>query len=174
MRKSTILKLAFGIPFLALYFRYFTIPNYPFPGPPPDALQSYEPADTETPLRRGYFTQYTREQVIAHYRGQLDYLPVIRLNYPPEEAGTIIRDQTRSWYLEELAHPLRGSLFINGFIAQKAQDNIVIDGKPFHQKITIKYVPSNVFVRLAISGLILLAIYLLYLEWKKALQSLLS
>lgn len=171
MKTSTIIKLVILIPVLSLYFRYFVIPNYPFPAPPPDALQSQEPADVESPLRRAYFTQYTRDQVIAHYKAQVDYVPVLRLNYPPEEANIIIRDQTRSWYLEELAHPMRDSLYINGFIPQKAQDNIIINGKQYASKITVKYVPSGVVARLSIGILILFAVYLLSMEWKKALLS---
>jgi len=151
-----------------------TIASYPFPAPPPGALQSTEPADTESPLRRAYFTQYTREQVIAHYASQVKYLPFVRLNYPPEEAQTIIRDQTRSWYLEELTHPLRDSLYINGFIPQKAQDNIVINGKSYAEKITIKYVPTTLLMRLVVSFALLAAVYSLFVEWKKALSSLLS
>lgn len=171
MKKHTLIKVALLVPFLALYYRYFLIPSYPFPAPPPGAVQSQEPADTETPLRRAYFTQYTREQVIAHYYEQLNYLPILKLNYPPEDARTIIRDQTRSWYLEELVQPLRASLFINGFIPQKAQDHIVVDGVSYAEKITIKYIQSNVFLRLAIATAILAAIYLLLSEWKKALWS---
>src|SRR5688572_10976337 len=96
---------------------YLLIPNYEFPNPPVDAVQSEEPADSESPLRRAYFTNYTREEVIQHYRSQISDIPLLlRLNYPPEEAQTIIRDQTRSNYLEELAHPMRSSLYINGFI----------------------------------------------------------
>ena len=174
MRKSTILLIALLVPLLSIYFRYMTIASYPFPAPPPGALQSTEPADTESPLRRAYFTQYTREQVIAHYASQVKYLPFVRLNYPPEEAQTIIRDQTRSWYLEELTHPLRDSLYINGFIPQKAQDNIVINGKSYAEKITIKYVPTTLLMRLVVSFALLAAVYSLFVEWKKALSSLLS
>ncbi len=174
MKKTTLIAIAVLVPLLALYYRYLTIPSYPFPAPPPGAVQSNEPADVETPFRRAYFTQYTRDQVIAHYASQIKYLPYVELNYPPEEAGTIIRDQTRSWYLEELAHPMRDSLYINGFIPQKPQDNIVLNGVTYAEKITIKYVPSNLLVRLVIGTLILGFIYLLLIEWKKALSSLLS
>ena len=171
MRRKTLIKAVLLVPFLAIYYRYFLIPNYPFPGPPPDALQSHEPADVEETFRRAYFTDYTRDQVIAHYKAQLGFLPVLRLNYPPEDAQTIIRDQTRSWYLEELVHPLRGSLYINGFISQKPQDDIVINDKMYVEKITIKYVPSNLFVRIAVATGILFSIYFLFKEWKKALLS---
>lgn len=174
MKKSTIIKIAFLVPLLALYYRYLTIPSYPFPAPPPGAIQSTEPADTETPLRRAYFTQYTRDQVIDHYAAQIKYLPYVRLNYPPEEAQTIIRDQTRSWYLEELAHPMRDSLYINGFISQKPQDDIVINGVKYAEKITIRYVPSSLWSRLVFGTTILVSIYFLLIEWKKALSSLFS
>lgn len=171
MKRFTLFKLAVLVPFLAIYYRYFIIPSHPFPAPPPDALQSSEPADVESPLRRAYFTEYTRDQIIAHYKAQLDYLPVLRLNYPPEEATRIIRDQTRSWYLEELTHPLRSSIYINGFIPQKAQDTIIINGKKYEEKITIKYIPSSLFIRLFVATGVLIAAYVLMLEWIKALKS---
>ncbi len=174
MNRRTLIKVALLVPFLAVYYRYFLISNYPFPAPPPDALQSKEPADIETPTRRAYFTQYTREQVIAHYKAQLSYLPLITLNYPPEEAQSLIRDQTRSWYLEELVHPLRGSVYVNGFVPQVAKDVIYIGEKKYEQKITIKYVPTNLLVRLAMATAILVATYVLILEWKRALKSQLS
>lgn len=122
----------------------------PFPGPPPDSVQSMEPADTETPLRRAYFTNYTREQVVDHYLKQYDYLPTLRLNYPPEDAQTLIRDQTRSVYLEELVHPFRESIYINGFEARQAKDDIWYKGVHFNAKITIKYAPSSRATRAAI------------------------
>jgi len=50
------------IVFSVLLILYLILPNPPYPEPPPDALQSNEPADTESPLRRAYFTDFTREQ----------------------------------------------------------------------------------------------------------------
>lgn len=140
--------------FLGLfYLRYLIIPNHPFPAPPPDSITSTEPADTEVSYRRAYFTKYTRDQVIEHYKSQLAYLPTVRLNYPPEEAPRIIRDQTKSWYLEELVHPMRTSIFINGFIPQRPSDVILINGENYYQKITILYNPSSRFERLLVGGL---------------------
>jgi len=145
--------------------KYLLIENPPFPAPPPNALQSKEPADTESPLRRAYFTDYTRDQVIKHYKAQWEYMPIVNLNYPPEEAQLIIRDQTRSTYLEELVHPFRESIYINGFEPQKQNDDIWIDGKHFAQKIIIRLVPSYVYARLGIFILSLIAIYVLIVEW---------
>jgi len=133
---------------------YLSLPQLEFPQPPQDALQSNEPADTETILRRAYFTNYTREEVLKHYQRQLrkSYfgvnMPQYRLNYPPEESHTIIRDQTRSTFLEEIVHPMRTSLYINGFEPKDEKDSIFIENKNWRQKIIVRYIPSNVYYRL--------------------------
>ncbi len=121
---------------------------FDFPAPPPGSVQSMEDADTESPLRRAYFTNYTRQQVIAHYKNQFRMSKLtLELNYPPEDAMTLIRDQTRSFYLEELVHPFRESLYINGFIPQVAKDDIWYKGVHYEEKITVKYVPSSLIMR---------------------------
>jgi hypothetical protein len=51
--------------FLVLFW-YISLPNPEFPKPPADAVQSNEPADVESPSRRAYFTNLTREDVIIH------------------------------------------------------------------------------------------------------------
>jgi hypothetical protein len=141
---------------------YLAVPNYDFPKPPPDALQSQEPADTESPMRRSYFTDYTREQILEWYKSQFEVrtvvgikIPAYLLNYPPEDAASIIRDQTRSTFLQEVVHPFRESIYINGFQAKSENDTILINNKVWLFKITIKYVPSNVWIR---EGLFLLAV----------------
>ena len=137
--------IVFGIGFLV----YLIKPSPSFPAPPPGSFQSMEDADTETPLRRAYFTNYTREQVIAHYKNQFKLrFGTLELNYPPEDAQTLIRDQTRSRYLEELVHPFRESVYINGFIPQVAKDDIWYKGVHYEEKITIRYVPSNLILRM--------------------------
>ncbi len=132
------------------------LPNYNFPEPPPDSIISQEPADLETSFRRGYFTNYSREEVISWYKNQFEYsdflgirLPTLLLNYPPENAQTIIRDQTSSSYLQELVHPFRESLYINGFkpLSESGLPAFTIEGETREQKIIIKYLPSNVWVR---------------------------
>jgi len=150
--------------------RYLLIPSPPFPAPPPDALQSNEPADTETSLRRAFFTDYTRDQVIKHYEAQWQYLSIVNLNYPPEEAQSIIRDQTRSTYLEELVHPFRESLFINGFEPQTDKNEIWIEGKHFEQKIIIRYVPSPLLARVSVFILTIIATAILFWQWQFLLQ----
>jgi hypothetical protein len=83
-------------------------------------------------------------------------LPTYRLNYPPEEAQTIIRDQTRSTYLEEVVHPFRESIFVNGFEPKSQKDAIIIQDKKWEQKIIVKQVESNFLVRTFIGFLTLL------------------
>ncbi len=188
--------------FSIIYLAYLALPTPEFPAPPPDSLQSQEPADTEIPLRRAYFTDYTREEVLMIYQGELKscgidlFLPsnkgmhplgmqgnqipssfferlrsnifcefpflTYRLNYPPEEAYGIIRDQTRSTFLEEIVHPFRESLFVNGFEPKVEKDAINIDGRHWRQKITVKWVPSNLFARLFVGIVTLVCIYIVY------------
>jgi len=150
---------------------YVSLPNFSFPKSPPDAVQSKEPADTETPLRRAYFTDYTRAQVLTWYEDQFKNssfhnisLPTYLLNYPPENSATIIRDQTRSTFLQEIVHPFRETVFINGYepASTDYENRIVIDGVHYRQKIIIKYVPSSLILRLAITFFTLVSISVIY------------
>ena len=151
-----------------LLFVYVVPPSSEFPSQLPNSVQSFEPADVETPLRRGYYTNLTRQEVIAHYEKEFNkgffYSP--KLNYPPEEAQSIIRDQTKSTFLEELVHPLRESLYINGFESKKTIYQLVIDDVTWDQKIIVRYVPSSVFVRILILSLIVVSSYLLVREYR--------
>ena len=162
-----------------MFLGYLLLPNYNFPIPPPNSLQSNEPADTETPFRRAYFTDYTREQVLSWYENQFKRstflnipLPTYRLNYPPEDSATIIRDQTRSTFLEEIVHPFRESIYVNGFEPTSRKDTIIIQGRQFKEKIIIKYVPSSIWIRIGIFAGTILFIIIIYREWKKAVKSL--
>ncbi len=142
--------------FATLFLVYLLKPSPNFPAPPPGSVQSMEDADIESPLRRAYFTNYTRQQIIAHYKNQFRMGKLtLELNYPPEDAQALIRDQTRSYYLEELVHPFRESLYINGFIPQVAKDDIWYKGVHYEEKITIKYVPSNFILRIFVAILTL-------------------
>lgn len=152
-----------------LLFVYVSLPNPEFPSPPPGSLQSTEPADTETPLRRAYFTNLNRQEVIEHYKKEFNksfkyFTP--RLNYPPEESQTIIRDQTRSTYLEEIVHPLRESLFINGFEPKSEKDTIIIENKVWQQKIIVRLVASALMIRYLIIALTIVSSLLLVREYR--------
>lgn len=161
MKKICI--LIFSI-FSLIFLFYVSLPNFNFPTPPPDSVQSSEPADMESPLRRAYFTNYTREEVLAWYKSQFNYsslfnvkIPTYLLNYPPEESQTIIRDQTRSTFLQEIVHPFRESMYINGYepASNDDQNRIVINGVHWRQKLIVKYIPSNLVLRLILATLTL-------------------
>lgn len=146
-----------------IFMIYLVIPNQPFPENTKDSLQSDEPADTEDENRRAYFTNYDRNDTVNYYSSEMQKKvlslfnsPQYGLNYPPEEAQTIIRDQTRSTYLEEIVHPFRESLYINGFEPRDPKDAIFIQDKHWRQKIIIKKVESSVYMRLMLGFLCVL------------------
>ncbi|MDO8452546.1 MAG: hypothetical protein Q7S79_02220 [bacterium] len=149
------MKLTFNSLYLlvcGIFLLYLTLPAPPFPQKPYESLQSVEEWDTESPFKRGYMTNFSRKQVIDLYYNQMNMvgkvaLPTIRLNYPPEDAQTLIRDQTRSSYLEEFVHPFRESLFVNGYIPEKDVYEIWYRGLKFDQKVVIKYSLSNLYTR---------------------------
>lgn len=89
-------------------------------------------------------------------------MPTYRLNYPPEEAQTLIRDQARSTFLEEIVHPFRESIFVNGFEPTRPQDAIFVEGRAWRQKIIVRFVPSVTLIRLALWGSVLIFIPLIY------------
>lgn len=171
MTKRALVLILFLISVVLLFYVFPSSPE--FPKPPPDSVQSREPADSETPYRRAYFTNLNRDEVINHYKKEFNYgfnVYTPRLNYPPEESATIIRDQTRSTYLEEIVHPLRESIYINGFEPKSEKDTIIIDNTKWNQKITVRYVQSSVWVRIVVLlGSIITSYYLVieYINAKK-------
>ncbi|MBI4058740.1 hypothetical protein HY404_00715 [Candidatus Microgenomates bacterium] len=162
---------------------YIALPIPPYPENPPNSPLSDERGDTEDfKNRRAYFTDLSRDEVLAFHTSQLNStslnlvgrtinipLPTYRLNYPPEEAYTFIKDQTRSWYLEEIVHPFRESFFVNGFIPQVAKDAIIINDREFKEKISMRYYRSNIFVRITLAAVSFALLLLLLNEWRKTL-----
>lgn len=165
-----ILALVFFLSSIVLLF--YILPKSPdFPNPPAGSVQSIEPADSESLYRRAYFTNLNREEVINYYKKEFNYgfnVYTPRLNYPPEESATIIRDQTRSTYLEEIVHPFRESIYINGFEPKSEKDTIIIDKVKWNQKIIVRYVPSPVWVRVVVLMSSMFSGYFLILEYINA------
>ncbi|KKU28442.1 MAG: hypothetical protein UX80_C0002G0073 [Candidatus Amesbacteria bacterium GW2011_GWA2_47_11b] len=132
---------------------YLLLPAPKFPDSPPGSLQSNEPADTETIYRQAYYTNLTRPEIMDYYdqafRGPIQY----RLNLPPEDSFTVIRDQTKSSFLEQIVHPLRETLYINAFVPTKPTEQINIDGVHYFNKVTIHYLPSHPVSRLTVLAL---------------------
>lgn len=162
-----ILNILVVLAFVPLFY-YVSFPSPEFPAPLPDAVQSDQPADVEDTLRRGYYTNLSRDEVISHYEKEFNkgfslYTP--RLNYPPEDAPVLIRDQTKSTFLEELTHPFRESLYINGFEPKTEEYAQYLHGVRYRQKVIVRYVPSKLSVRIIILGLSLVATLFLINEY---------
>ncbi len=143
---------------------YLLFPARGFPPPPPNSIQSLEPADTESINRRAYYTNLTRAEILAFYKQNFN-ARALRLNHPPEEAQTLIRDQTRSSWLEELYLPFRDSYLINGFYPTLPTEQINIDNVHYENKITVRYIPSHPISRLTVLLLASICFYLLYREY---------
>ena len=145
-----------------------------FPGPSsindipplPDSLKSDEPGDTtQVPNTAAYFSNLRRKEIMDFYQEKLSYINIlgfkispIRLNHPPEESFTYIRDQQPSTYLEQFTYPFRDSVFINGFepFDEKGKPyrlgatEIFIKGDYYQSKTNIRYYPSSVLYRILI------------------------
>lgn len=121
---------------------------------------SDEPGDTwQHPDQRGFYTNLTRDQVLSEIQQKTEFtvfgikIPNFRLNYRPEEAGTLVRDQLKSNYLEEIIYPLHSSYFVNGWEPKKApinpnrkdpvDMNLSLHGIPYDAKITLLPITSS-------------------------------
>jgi len=174
------------LPLLAVYLLGLAYLSLPQPSVPvlSDATRSQEPGDTiQNPDQSAYFTQQERQQVLSQI--QSDYalsfrgltLPSFRLNYRPEEAQTLVREQIDTYYLEEIVHPFRESLFVNGWEPQNSpiyadypedkKPRIQIDDIFYRSKVTLKPLFSPLWARLLVWTLIFPSVYLVYLSLKK-------
>lgn len=159
--------------------------------PLPNSLRSTEPGDTwQNPDQSAYYTDLDREQALSHYQSTfaLNFagykLPSYLLNYPPEESSTYVREQLLTYYLEEINHPLRESLFVAGwnprlspisdylFDTQFDRWALFVDGQEYQSKVTIKPVYSPVWSRYLIWTSIFPLGFLVSKEFKQSLDQL--
>jgi len=180
------MKLIKLFPILCLYLIGIVYLSLPQPTVPVvvDGLLSQEPGDSYQNLdQTAYFTQKERHQLLSEV--QSDYslnfqgikIPSFRLNYRPEEAQTLVREQIQSYYLEEIIHPLRESIFVNGWepqnspiyshIPEEKRPRIKIDGQFYRSKVILKPVFSSLFSRILVWTLIFPASYLVFFSIKK-------
>jgi len=165
---------------------YLTLPSPKYP----DlmyAVRSDEPGDTwQNPDQKGYYTNLTRSEVLGQMQSQfvikfLGYtIPSFRLNYRPEEAYELVRDQLNSYYLEEIVYPFRESLFVNGwepthsprFVGKPEKEIPMISFHeiPYLSKVTLKQTNSNVIFRVGVWTLTFPATYLVFISLKKSLD----
>lgn len=153
----------------------------------PGSLKSVEPGDTTQIANvSAYYTDLPREEVVDFYtnyfsRSTFLNIPLItyKLNHPPERIREVLRDTQQSTFVEEIVHPLRESVFINGFewnndpftLPSKRIKNILfINGKTYQFKITVFYQGTRIWQRLLVYYLILLIIFLLSISYQKFIQ----
>ena len=162
---------------------YLLLPNPVYPDVS-SATRSNEPGDTwQNPDQKAFFTNKTRQEVLQEMQNSfsLASIPSFRLNYRPEESGQFIREQIDSYYLEEIVHPLRESLFVNGWEPQNSpywrtvepdkRPSIEIDGVTYNAKIILKPVYSSPLSRIFVWTFIFPLGYLCFKSLKKSFIS---
>ena len=152
--------------------------------PLPNSLKSTLEGDTiQVKNVAGYFSNNYRQFVTNYYRRafqQKTWFPFapLRLNYPPEYAYTVIKDQTHSTYLEEYVYPLRESLYVNGLELYNQDGSPKFwgstmfeqDSQLFYTKATLRYYPSSYLIRLVTWLGIICSIALFWNVSKKVLR----
>lgn len=126
----------------------------------PDSLKSTEPGDTtQIPGVSAYYTDLPRKAVVDFYTKAFSRSIGYRLNHPPERIREVLRDTQQSTYVEEIVHPLRESLFINGFEWEndpftgpsgRIKNATTINGKTYKCKVTLFYQGSKIWPRLLV------------------------
>ncbi len=147
----------------------------------PDSIKSSLEGDTvQVPDVSAYFSNNYRDFVIPYYYESYQENTIIpfgplKLNYPPEFAFSAIKDQTQSTYLEEFVYPLRDSLFINGLEPVEKDGTprylgggrFKLDGKLIDTKVTLRFYPSSIPIRVAVWLGINLSAILLFIMSRK-------
>ena len=184
MKKITIILSAIVFVIGAIYL---VLPSPIYPDLD-NAVRSNEPGDTwQHPDQKAFFTNVVRNDVLNELQKKFSLklgsitLPSYRLLYRQEETADIVRDQLFSSYFEEVVHPLRESLFINGFeptnlpafknIPAKDVPRPFINGEYYFSKVTLKPVSSPVWARLLVWILIFPATYLTIFSLKRSLRN---
>lgn len=152
----------------------YLLAPHPTVAPSLSDLQSDEPGDTwQNPNQKAFFTNKNRSQVLLELQDKysLDLFGIrykgFRLNYRPEEAGYLVRDQIMTYYLEEIIHPFRESTFVNGWDPTRLKLPIInINGKEFLYKVTLRPINSHPLARVIVWTLIFPAIFLIYKDYQ--------
>ncbi|PIV01258.1 hypothetical protein COS54_01190 [Candidatus Shapirobacteria bacterium CG03_land_8_20_14_0_80_39_12] len=171
--------------FIGTFYLLLPVPkNFPdLPG----AVKSTEPGDTvQIANVSAYYTDMPRKDVVRFYQDYFSRSPFLgiplityKLNHPPERIREVLRDTQQSTYVEELIHPLRESVFINGFEwnndpftspGGRIKNILVVNGKTYQFKVTLYYQESKIWQRILIFYLILILIYLLVLSYRGILK----
>jgi hypothetical protein len=167
---------------------YLVLPEPVIPNLEP-ALKSIEPGDTtQMPGVWAYYTNLSRREAVDFFQKAFSRTPFLNiplptyiLNHPPEYARETIRATQQSNFYEEIVHPLRESLFVNGWIPSedkvylaeslKPITYFTIDGQRYNAKITLYHVQSPAWARLLIWTGIMALIVIIGLIFKSIILS---
>lgn len=153
----------------------------------PNSIKSIEPGDTvQIANVSAYYTDTPREEVVDFYFRYFSKspflgisLPSYKLNQPPERIREVLRATQQSTYVEEIVHPFRESVFINGFEwdndpfilpSKRVKNILIVDGTTYRFKVTLFYQESKLWTRLLVFYLTLLAIFFLFRIYINLLQ----
>lgn len=162
-----------------LFFLYLFHPPPPYLTPLPNSVESTEPGDTvQISGVSAYYSQHQRAFVTKYYQEKFDEIPGLpiefpsyRLNHPPQFAHEKIRSQVLSSYFEEVVHPFRESLFINGWEPEVflrgnpgaiSQHAVIVDGVKYFSKTTLRPFYSTLPARIISFVGILISCAILY------------
>jgi len=150
--------------------------------------RSDEPGDTwQHPDQKAFYTNRTRAEVIPEMQNKFPVslfgtrIPSYRLNYRPEESYEFIRDQVKSYYLEEIVYPLRESLFVSGwepsnspefsYLPPEDRPTVTFRNAIYLSKITLRPVRSSPWARILVWGLIFPSTFFVHYSLKRSLQT---
>lgn len=147
------------------------------------SVKSIEPGDTVQMANvAAYYTDMSRKEVLDYYtkyysRSSFWGIPLItyRLNHPPERIREVLRATQQSTFVEEIVHPFRESIFVNGFewnndpftpVESRPKNILIVNGVTYQFKITLFYQESKIWQRLVIFYLTIVATYFLLRSFK--------
>jgi hypothetical protein len=175
--------------FSLLLFLYMMWPFGPrsiadFPALPQSVKSTLSGDTTEVANISAYFSDNYRKFVIPYYylvfQGLSKFpIPPLELNYPPEDAYIYVKDQTQSTYLEEIAYPLRDSIFVNGLepFDEKTTEPRYAGASKFSEagrfwqtKVTLRFYHASLLARFAVLILIICSLYLLRMVFVKYIK----
>lgn len=182
--------LVVSIPLYAAGLIYLSLPD-PKVAHPPNTYLSQEPGDTwQNPGQTAYYTDESRQQVLNFQQSDFSIkflnftLPSYRLNYRPEDTATYIRPHILAYYLEEIIHPFRESLFVGGWtpklspissqLYQVQYDRwaLIREGHEYQSRITLRPYYSPLWVRYLIFTAIFPLTYFVFLQLFSSLKQL--
>jgi len=167
---------------------YLLLPPPPAFPDLPNSLRSTLPGDTvQIPGVSAYFTDLDRQTVISFYEENFSRssflgikLPTFRLNHPPERAKQIYVDTMRSYYLEEIIHPFRESVYVNGFEWEKdvftapekrIKNKLLVGDQEFKSKVTLMRKSNNPLITWIIFNLTITLSYFLLKAYYQVLKN---